>query len=169
MSAFERSSYIHNPSSLHLFQDKKKPSKEANATTDAQLANVDEMLRSAVQFQAGVVHAPSTVNAPVQQQIRLQQSLGLSTEDKAMGSGPLSTLGDYTTTTNQAESSAPNEATRAMDLQTITSQSDLNRIMQMNHELSSAAGQFNLDQIERKAVKRYRMSGYNTLSQQSYM
>jgi hypothetical protein len=147
---------------LQLFQEKKKKM-AANAGTTEKLRNLENMYRQAVSKQQEVKNAPNTNQFATGGQSRLINALDIEREDVQYNLGD-NKLADYSRVIQGAN---PNlEAVRALNVQTLNSMDDVSRITQANNEFDGINSQFALDQIERKAYKRYKKTGYNKLSSQ---
>ena len=163
MSSFETMSFVSNPHSLHLF---KQPNPKKQQVQNSKLAELETILRNGSIKQADVIGAPQTSNQPTMKQSALQRQYGMDMEDRNMNRGPLSTLGNYSSTTSQNNNNSLLESTRAMDLQSLNSQDDLSRIQNTNNQFAALGNQFSLHQIEHKAMRKYKKSNYNKMSQQ---
>lgn len=152
----------HSDQNLHLFQEKKKKMVPNGGATE-KLRNLENMYRQAVSRQQEVKDAPNTNQFATGGQSRLISALDIEREDAQYNLGD-NKLGDYSRVIQGAN---PNlEAVKALNVQTLNSMDDVSRITQANGEFDGLHSQFALDQIERKAYKRYKKSGYNKLSSQ---
>lgn len=147
---------------LQLFQDKKKKAVSNGGTTE-KLKNLENMYRNAVGRDQEIKDAPNTNQFATSGQSKLINMLNIERED-AQYNLSSNKLGDYS---RVVQGSNPNlEAVKALNVQTLNSMDDVNRIIQANGEFDGLNSQFSLDQVERKAYKRYKKSGYNKLSSQ---
>ena len=148
---------------LQLFQEKKKKMANNGGATE-KLRNLENMYRQAVSRQQEVTAAPNTNQFATGGQSRLISALDIEREDMQYNLGG-NKLGNYSTTL--AQGANPNlEAVKALNVQTLNSMDDVSRITQSNDEFDGLNSQFALDQIERKAYKKYKKTGYNKLSSQ---
>jgi hypothetical protein len=153
----------HPNHNLQLFQEKKKKKMSNNGGTTEKLRYLENMYRQAVSNQQEVKAAPNTNQFATGGQSRLINALDIEREDAQYNLGD-NKLGDYSRVIQGANENL--EAVRALNVQTLNSMDDVSRITQTNGEFDGINSQFALDQIERKAFKKYKKTGYNKLSSQ---
>lgn len=148
---------------LSLFKPPKlQKTKPANPKVEA----LSAILRQNVMNKDEVISAPESTQKPTPRQYQLQSKLGILTEDNQLGQAA-NALGNYTAVTDQ-QNNASLESARAMNIQTLNSQSDLSRISGANSAYSLLANQFALNQVENRAYKKYKKTNYNKLASQFF-
>jgi hypothetical protein len=154
---------IKRPESLQLFQKKKGKSSD-NTSTTGKLRALEKLYRDTAAKQQESMNATNTNQFATGGQSRLISSMDVEQEDMAYNLVG-NKLSNYDTTIAQGANQNL-EAVRALNVQTLNSLDDVSRITQANDEFNGISSQFALDQIERKAFKKYKKSGYNKLSSQ---
>lgn len=145
-----------------------KADKNTSADTKRKIASIESELRSGEIQHTENVQAPQAGSRPTQPQHRLQQSLGINAQDSSMSSNA-NPLGDYSNLLDQDSDHHRQslEVLRAMDLQTLNSKADVDRLLDTNASFMDHTSQYGLAQLERKAVAKLKKSGYSKLQSQT--
>lgn len=154
---------VRRPDNLQLFQ-KKKGKVSDNTSTNGKLRALEKLYRDTAAKLQENMNATNTNQYATGGQSRLISSMDIEQEDMAYNLVG-NKLSDYSTTLVQGANQNL-EAVRALNVQTLNSMDDVSRITQTNDEFNGVSSQFALDQVERKAFKKYKKSGYNKLSSQ---
>ena len=152
---------VRRPDNLQLFQKKKG---KVSDNTNGKLRALEKLYRDTAAKLQENMNATNTNQYATGGQSRLISSMDIEQEDMAYNLVG-NKLSDYSTTLIQGANQNL-EAVRALNVQTLNSMDDVSRITQTNDEFNGVSSQFALDQVERKAFKKYKKSGYNKLSSQ---
>lgn len=159
-----------NDTSLKLFKDA-KPVKVLKTSsgdkTTEKLDQLEQVFRADIEQKDKIIESPFTNERPTQQQKTMIHRLGLGYQDQNYNLPP-NKLGDFSQLLSQQQGPSADqvEAVKALNVQTLNSMSDVNRITQANREYDGVSSQFSLNQIENKAFKKYKKSNYNKLASQ---
>ena len=151
---------------LKLFKEGKKRKEDVEKTenkTENKLEQLEELFRKDIIAKDESVASPFTNEIPTRAQQGLISKLGLGYQDKQYGLAP-NKLGDFSKLTSTT--SDQTEAVKALNVQTLNSMQDIDRIMEANREYNGVSSQFSLNQVENKAFKKYKKSNYNKLASQ---
>jgi len=151
---------------LKLFKEGKKRKEDVEKTenkTENKLFQLEELFRKDIIAKDETVASPFTNEIPTRAQQGLINKLGLGYQDKQYGLAP-NRLGDFSKLTSTT--SDQTEAIKALNVQTLNSMQDIDRIMESNREYNGVSSQFSLNQVENKAFKKYKKSNYNKLASQ---
>lgn len=101
-----------------------------------------------------VAGGPDSTQNPTLNQSRVIAALDINQEDRLFNR-QANPLGDYSNITRGEDNDAL-EAVRAMSVQTVQSESDIDRILLGNKKYDMMANQTGLRQVEQKAFRRYK-------------
>jgi len=144
------------------------PSKKADPTTKRKIASIERELRGGEMRHSENIQAPLAGARPTPHQRSLQNNLSLNNQDARVGSNA-NPLGDYSNLLGQDSGARRQslEVLRAMDIHTLNSKSDVERLLNTNASFMDHTSQYGLAQIERKAYSKLKKSGFSKLQSQT--
>jgi type IV secretory pathway VirJ component len=145
---------------LTSIQQKKE---EKESTISSKLKDVESTLKNKEVDHANVIASQGmTANRPTTYQNKLQNQF--MTSDRLMNAYR-NELGDYSNTTNQMNNDIQN-ATRAMNCSTLSSQREVDRIVDQNMTYNSLASEYGLMSVSNKNFKKSK--NRNRLADESF-
>ena len=140
--------------SIGLYASKEKKEEKKEAKTSDLLSK----LETALEDKANIVNAPEATQAPTPEQ---------KVEQKQLVQQPVipqrNKLGDYNIYDNNSE------AAKAMMVQKLNSETDIERVRRMNAGMNVLSTQFGLNEMSQKSHKKYMKRGYSKLAAQTHV
>ena len=146
-----------NNNYIGLYPDKNKKAGEKQESNSV-LTKLESALTTELEKKQNVVTAPQATQAPTQEQKQEQQKLV-----KEPMLYQRNKLGDYPF---QDQS---NDASKAMMVQKLNDQSDLERIRKQNENLRHLSSQFGLNELSNRSFKKHQKKQYNKLASQTHV